>query len=147
MSLCRVAKSLLRCGFALLLLVSFGCKRVAEQPKPRFDSFVLDYHTPTDPGLQSHLEQIDAQIRVRHGMGPEHAAAGLLDLEKARVAMLHPDRLTYAASVPKIGILLAYFQLHPEAVSNLPPSIRHELGLMAKASSNEMAAKFSHELG
>jgi len=30
--------------------------------------------------------------------------------------MIHPDRIDYAASVPKIGILLAYFQRHPEAV-------------------------------
>ena len=29
--------------------------------------------------------------------------------------MIHPDRIEYAASVAKVGILLAYFQLHPEA--------------------------------
>jgi beta-lactamase class A len=61
--------------------------------------------------------------------------------------MIHPDRIEYAASVPKIGILLAYFQLKPEASSRLDPATQHELGLMAKASSNEMASKFSHELG
>ena len=37
--------------------------------------------------------------------------------------------------------------LHPEAATNLNPETRHELGLMVKASSNEMAAKFSRELG
>jgi beta-lactamase class A len=61
--------------------------------------------------------------------------------------MLHPDRIEYAASVPKLGILLAWFQLHPEATRQLDPSIRHELGLMIKVSSNEMAAKYSRELG
>jgi hypothetical protein len=45
--------------------------------------------------------------------------------------MLHPDREEYAASVPKIGILLAYFQLHPEASTNVDGTTRHELGLMA----------------
>jgi beta-lactamase class A len=49
--------------------------------------------------------------------------------------------------VAKVGILLAYFQLHPEAATRLDPQTRHELGLLAKASSNEMAAKFSRELG
>jgi beta-lactamase class A len=49
--------------------------------------------------------------------------------------------------VPKIGILLAYFQLHPEASRSVNPQVRHELGLMAKASSNEMAAKYSREMG
>jgi len=42
--------------------------------------------------------------------------SGLLDLKTLRLAMIHPDREEYAASVPKIGILLAYFQLHPEEV-------------------------------
>jgi beta-lactamase class A len=49
--------------------------------------------------------------------------------------------------VPKIGIMLAYFQQHPEAATNLAPQTRHELGLMIKASDNELAAKFSRELG
>jgi beta-lactamase class A len=136
----------------LLILVATvltltACKRVAEKPKPGFDALVLDYQTPTDPTLQTQLEAIDANLRERHGMSTDHTAAGLLDLRASRIAMVHPDRITYGASVPKIGILLAYFQLHPEAATQLPPPIRHELGLMAKASSNEMAAKFSRELG
>jgi beta-lactamase class A len=61
--------------------------------------------------------------------------------------MVHPDREEYAASVAKIGILLAYFKLHPEAATNISAEAKHELGLMAKASSNEMAAKYSRELG
>ena len=61
--------------------------------------------------------------------------------------MIHPDRIEYAASVPKIGILLAYFELHPQAATNLSAQARHELGLMAKASNNEMAAKYSREIG
>jgi beta-lactamase class A len=71
----------------------------------------------------------------------------VLDLNHLRLTMVHPDRIEYAASVPKVGILLAYFQLHPEAAIHLDPQTRHELGLMAKASSNEMAAKFSREMG
>jgi hypothetical protein len=72
---------------------------------------------------------------------------GVLDLETLRLAMIHPDRGEYAASVPKIGILLAYFQLHPQAATNLDAQTRHELGLMAKASDNQMATKFSQEMG
>ena len=61
--------------------------------------------------------------------------------------MIQPDREDYTASVAKIGILLAYFQVHLEAAHTLAPEIRHELGLMVKASSNEMASKYSRELG
>jgi len=37
--------------------------------------------------------------------------------------------------------------MHPEAATKLDPVTRHELGLMAKASSNEMASKFSRAMG
>jgi len=49
--------------------------------------------------------------------------------------------------VAKIGILLAYFELHPAAATDLAPETRHELGLMAEISSNKMAAKLSQEMG
>jgi beta-lactamase class A len=80
-------------------------------------------------------------------MASNQTAVGLLDLNRGRLAMINPDRGEYAASVPKIGILLAYFKAHPEAATNLSAETRHELGLMIKSSSNEMAAKFSHQLG
>ena len=44
------------------------------------------------------------------------AGVAILDLNRLRLAMIHPDRIDYAASVAKVGILLAYFQLHPEAL-------------------------------
>jgi beta-lactamase class A len=111
------------------------------------DKYVLDYDTPVDPRLQAALETVDNHLRAQFGMTPHQTALGLLDLKRCRLAMAHPDRLEYAASVPKIGILLAYFQSHPERAGRIEPAIRSELGLMIKVSSNEMAAKFSHELG
>lgn len=108
---------------------------------------MIGYDTPTDAALQRRLEEIDARLREKHGMTPEETAVGVLDLRGRRVAMIHPDRIEYAASVPKIGILLAYFHLHPEAATKLDPQTAHELGLMVKASSNEMAAKYSRAMG
>jgi beta-lactamase class A len=109
---------------------------------------VLDHATPVDPSLQPRLEELDRRLRSRLGMLPEDAAAGLLDLRTGRLAMIHPDRIEYAASVAKIGILLAWFHAHPAVVlEGLDPKTEHELGLMVKASSNEMATRFSRELG
>jgi beta-lactamase class A len=113
----------------------------------KFQNYFLDYHTPVDAALQAQLESIVTSLRDKHGFTPEQTAAGLLDLQTLRLAMIRPDHEVYAASVPKIGILLAYFQLHPTAAANLDATTRHELGLMVKASSNELAAKFSQELG
>ncbi|MFL6245885.1 MAG: serine hydrolase [Thermoanaerobaculia bacterium] len=109
--------------------------------------FTLDYDTPVDVRLQRRIEEIDARLRAKHDMTTDQTAVGVLDLRHQRVAMIHPDRIEYAASVAKIGILFAYFQLHPEAASSLDPATAHELGLMIKASSNEMAAKYSRAMG
>jgi beta-lactamase class A len=114
---------------------------------PDLNSYVLDFDTPCDPILQARLETIDASLCARHGMTADHTAVGLLDLRRPRVALLRPDRMEYAASVPKIGILLAWFQLRPESATNLNATTKHDLGLMIKASSNEAASRFSRELG
>jgi beta-lactamase class A len=124
-----------------------GCVAMPSPEGHKLQQYSLDYDTPTDAALQQRLIAIDSEIRARLGMSSEQAAAGVLDLRTLRLAMIHPDRGEYAASVPKIGILLAYFTLHPEAARGLDPETKHELGLMAKLSSNEMAAKFSREMG
>jgi len=113
----------------------------------KFQNYLLDYNSPVDLALQAQLENIDATVRAKYGMAPEQTDVGVLDLRTLRLAMVHPDHEMYGASVPKIGILLAYFQLHPAAATNLDAVTRHELGLMIKVSSNEMAAKYSRELG
>jgi beta-lactamase class A len=128
----------------LLGLGCGGCVTAAKAPRARYE---LGFDTPVDRALQARIESLDASLRARYGMTTEQAAVGLLDLKTLRLAMIHPDRGEYAASVPKIGILLAYFALHPAAVTNLSAGTRRELGLMAKASNNEVAAKFSRELG
>jgi len=114
---------------------------------PDFTSYTLNYDSPLDASLQAMIEVIDSQLRARHGMTAAQTAVGVLDLNTLRLAMIRPDRIDYAASVPKIGILLAYFQLHPEAATNLDTQTRRELGEMIKISSNEMAAKYSQQLG
>jgi CubicO group peptidase (beta-lactamase class C family) len=141
------ASELHLCLLATIMLNAAGGHAADAPITSRMQQYVLDYNTPTDADLQTQLQAIDAKLRARHGMTTEQTAVGVLDLKHLRLAMLHPDRIDYAASVAKVGILLAYFQLHPEAATNLAPQVRHELGLMAKASSNEMAAKYSRLMG
>jgi beta-lactamase class A len=141
-----VIRALTVLAFAACLVLSLPKGGFAQTTKP-FDNYVLDFNSKTDPALQATLEKIDTQLRDKFAMTTEQTAVGLLDLEHVRLAMIHPDREEYAASVPKVGILLAYFQLHPDAASKLDAQTRRELGMMAKQSNNEMASKFSHELG
>ena len=110
-------------------------------------NYTLSFTSPTDPALQSSLEAIDSSLRTKYGMASNETAVGLLDLRHLRLAMIRPDSEDYAASLAKVGILLAFFNLHPEAATNLDATDRHDLGLMVKASSNEMAAKYSRQIG
>jgi len=115
--------------------------------KEDFPKFELDFDTPVDSLLQKHVESIDASIRNRHGISAEQTAVGLFDARTSRLAMLRPDTEFYGASVPKIAILLAFFELRPSETAILDATTRHELGLLIKASSNELAAKYSRLLG
>lgn len=129
---------------ASLSLLVFACASGRVTP----ENFVLDYDTPVDARLQQRVEAIDARLRAKYGIAAEQTDVGVLDLDHpSRLAMIHPDHIEYAASVAKVGILLAYFQLHPDAATQMDAVTEHELGLMIKASSNEMAAKYSREMG
>ncbi len=128
------------------LCLTASAQNVAGTP-PTFMNYKLDFDTHVDPTLQAAIEAIDQKLRAKYSMTPDQTSVGVLDLRHLRLAMTHPDRIEYAASVAKIGILLAYFELHPEAATNISPEARHELGLMAKISSNEMAAKYSQQMG
>lgn len=107
----------------------------------------VDYTTPTDPTLQREVERIDARLRQRHDMKPEQSAVGVLDMRTGRLALIRPDAIDYAASVPKITILFAWFEKHPEAATALDAATRAEFGRMIKLSDNAIAAKYSQLLG
>jgi len=139
-------------GFlALTLAITMTSPAFAGDSNPTtqpYAKFILDFISHTDPSLQAQVEKIDTELREKFGMKPDQTSVGVLDLTKAeRLAMINGDRMDYGASVPKIGILLAYFDLTPRAAFELDPTIRKELGRMIKVSDNEMASKYSHLLG
>lgn len=130
----------------LFLVLGFGSLPAAPAPPP-LSSYTLNYTTPTDAALQAQLETIDARLRTKLGIAPEQTAVGVLDLTTQRLALIRPDAIDYAASVPKIAILLAWFQLTPDWAAKLDAPTRHEFGRMIKVSDNEIAAKYSQQLG
>jgi beta-lactamase class A len=133
---------------ALLLLGSASMFAGVEPHEMDFGGITLTYDSPVDPALQQEVVAIDARLRAKHGDIPaDKTAVGVLDLRTARLALIRPDAIDYAASVPKIAILFAWFKLHPEAANALDALTRHELGLMIKVSDNAMAAKYSEQIG
>lgn len=130
----------------LPLTPACGQEKPAQAPVVE-NSLVLDFNTPVDPALQAWLENLDLSLRTELGMSEKDSAAGILDMRSGKLALVRPDRIEYAASVAKIGILYAWFDLHREAPGHMDPQVERELGEMAKISSNEMAAKYSREIG
>lgn len=102
---------------------------------------------PVDERLQADLERINREIGEKYNISADLRAFGVLDLNDQRLAMIRPDEMFYAASVPKICILLGYFETHPEAATELPDDVRRELGAMIKRSDNELAAKYGELVG
>ncbi|HEY1108035.1 MAG TPA: hypothetical protein VGE76_05370, partial [Opitutaceae bacterium] len=139
-------------GLVLLLavLASGGLlaqPRPAIQPvmSPEAQRYTLGYDSPTDPALQSAVVALDARLREKHDMGTDATSVGVLDLRTLRLALLRPDAVDYAASVPKIAILYAWLKMRPEAP--LDAETRHEFGLVIRKSDNALATKYSKLLG
>jgi beta-lactamase class A len=132
---------------ALLAGVTMFAEVRAQTMNPALQSYTLDYTTATDANLQAQIEAIDGRLRAKFQMTAEQSAVGVLDLQTLRLALVRPDKIDYAASVPKIAILLAWFATHPEAATKLDADTRRELGLMIKVSDNAMASKYSQQLG
>ena len=142
----RMLRSLALFAFLIETAVADPATMIQTNPSA-WTHYTLSFTSPTDPALQARLEKIDSDLRSKYGMATNETAVGLLDLRTLRLAMIRPDSEDYAASVAKVGILLAFFHLHSEAATNLDATDRHDLGLMVKASSNEMAAKYSSQIG
>ncbi len=110
-------------------------------------AYRLTPDTPADVELQRELELVDRRLGDDLGIPPALRAFGVLDLATLRFAAIHPDAQFYGASVPKIAILLAYFETHPQAAETLDPQTQRELELMIKHSDNALAAKYSQFIG
>ncbi len=117
-------------------------------PCPAVDKTIrLEVGSVGDPDMTLALARLDTALRRELGIESEQTAVGLLDLTTGRAAMLRADTQYYAASIPKIVILLTYFHTFPEKAEQLDDTTAHELGLMIKRSDNALAAKYSRLLG
>jgi beta-lactamase class A len=134
-----------------LVVVALVCASAQGDADPAVDmawsQLRITPDTPGDLDLTMSLGRLDTQLRREFQIEAEQAAIGLLDMTTGRLAMLRADTMFYAASIPKITILLAYFQNHPQDTQQIDDATRHELGLMIKRSDNALAAKYSRSLG
>lgn len=104
-----------------------------------------------DPALQL---QLTRTLKQRPGwqalITTQKMAVGLVDLsdpQAPRFAQVNGGVMLYAASLPKIAVLLAAFQAVENRTLALSPQIKQDLEDMIRQSSNPAAARLINRLG
>lgn len=139
------ATALRRWPVLLLGVFLAGC---AEAEQPRYP----DLWDSTDPELQTALEQMLA------GMPPEFmkavrskklavAVVDVTRLQEPRAASVNGDLMLYAASLPKIAIVLGAFVEAERGELELNNEVMEELHQMIRKSSNKAATSVLNRIG
>ena len=104
-----------------------------------------------DPGLQASLTRSLQQRRLWQCLIAEgKMAVGLVDLANPRAprfAQVNGNTMLYAASIPKIAVLLAAFQGFEDRTLPQSPQIMLDLNDMIRESSNSAAACMIERIG
>jgi beta-lactamase class A len=103
-----------------------------------------------DPRLQRHLDEILLGLGHARAIKKDRLAVVLVDisdLDKPRVAAVNGDHMIYAASIPKLAILLGAFVEVREGNMNLDAETRQSLTNMIRYSSNPDATRMLNRIG
>jgi beta-lactamase class A len=146
----------LRRFVAVMALVVVGSPAAWSQEAPTLPVAVPDevwspLYDHVDPDLQARLE---AAVRARPGMQTlaqkKKLAVGLVDLTdpaKPKFARVNGNKMMYAASLPKIAILLAAYQAFEDGVLEETPEEHADLGAMIRTSDNAAATRMIDRIG
>ncbi len=103
-----------------------------------------------DPTLQARLDEGVRADPVLTGLaGRAKLAIGLVDLTdpaSPRFARVNGDQMMYAASLPKIAILLAAYVAIEDGTLKDSPAVQQDLGDMIRVSSNAAATRMIDRL-
>ncbi len=141
----------------MVFLLVFVGSAVAQQPGYQTlpvlmpeDSWCPLWET-ADQSLQSKLENRLSENRAWASLiEKEKMAVGLVDLtdlNSPRFACVNGDTMMYAASLPKIAILLAAFQTLEDGILEEMPETIDKLTRMIRYSSNECATRMIDQIG
>ena len=139
------ATTLPRWPVLLLGLCLAGC---AEAEQPRYP----DLWDSTDPELQTALEQMLAGMHpdFMKAVNRQKLAMAVVDvtrLQEPRVASVNGDLMLYAASLPKIAIVLGAFVEAEKGDLELNSEVMEELNQMIRKSSNKAATSVLNRVG
>lgn len=103
-----------------------------------------------DAALQVELEAAIERLQLTSEVGRHHLAVVLVDItdvENSRVASVNGDLMLYAASLPKIAVLLAAFEQIASGDLELDAELRSLLDQMIRQSSNPATTEVMHRVG
>lgn len=103
-----------------------------------------------DPGLQEQLDETLSSLGLGQAVADKKLSVALVDisdLEEPRLAYVNGDEMVYAASLPKIAILLGAFVEIERGKMTLDQSTRASLTQMIRSSSNIQATRMLNRVG
>ena len=115
----------------------------SSQPPPALNSC---YNSRLQEGLESCLSELKLDRAAMHKK-LSVALVDITDPEQPRLAAVNGDRMMYAASLPKIAILLGAFERISRGEMALDSATREQLTLMIRNSSNRAATEMLNRVG
>lgn len=109
-----------------------------------------DLSETCDPVLQKGLEQCLINLNLKKATHQKSLSVVLVDITNPaspRMAHVNPNEMMYAASLPKIAILLGAFERISNGEMNLDAKTREKLALMIRNSSNRAATEILNRVG
>ena len=106
-----------------------------------------DYH---DDALQKEVDRALVDLGLDDEASEKQLSVALIDLSNSgspRMASVNGDVMMYAASLPKIAVLLAAFEKIAQGKMTLDEDTEYRLSRMIKESSNRYATEMMHAVG
>ncbi|MEL7447704.1 MAG: serine hydrolase [Pseudomonadota bacterium] len=106
--------------------------------------------TAVDSGLQNAMHRSLRKLGLQRAVAEERLAVSLVDItdpHAPRMAQVNGDKMLYAASLPKIAILMGALQKAEEGKLDLDAETRDKLTRMIRFSSNTAATEMWYEVG
>ena len=127
----------------MMLVVCVACNAFATPPSPALRDRL-------DVTLQRELETTLGRLGLIQAISNKQLSVALVDMTHfahPRVAAVNRDQMFYAASLPKIAILLGAFVLIEQGEMTLDPKTHALLTRMIRQSSNAAATTILHRIG
>ncbi len=142
-------KTFIRCLTLIALVCCAHASVSAAESSNRKAPKALTLPKP-DPALQRGLEKVVAQAPFRKYVARGDLSVALIDItqpSRIRFAGIDADEMRYAASLPKIAILLGVFDQVERKRLSYTPELKAKLEQMIRYSSNSAASEMIKTVG